>query len=219
MRRWQAAAAGAAFLLAAAARAQQWDEPGTDLESFYGARSFQLITVGAAPYLVPNGGMLEEVSFAFNTLSRRSQPKHWRNYYGAALDFASAQKIPYDFRTFKQADMDLWYCSLLIQSKLFYSDQARVRPFLGFEGGGGFGGFSLYHLDDDVDAPKLPQLSLIRLGVEAGVHIALGERVALVISDTTSAYLGIIGSDQFFVFPNTVYVGLAFWKGLPEDDR
>ena len=218
MRRWQAAAAGAVWMLAAAALAQ-WDEPGTDLESFYGKRSFQLITVGAAPYLLPKGGTLEEVSFAFNTLSRRSQPKHWRNYYGAALDFAAAQDISYDFKQYGQADLDLWYCALLIQSKLFYSDQGHVRPFLGLEGGGGFGGFTLSGLDPDVDSPKVPSLNLIRLGVEAGVHIALGERLALVISDTTSAYLGIIGSDQFYVFPNTVYVGLAFWKGLPEDDR
>lgn len=219
MRLLQAAAGGAVFLLAAAAAAQQWEEPGPDLDSFYGKRSFQLISVGAAPYLLPNGGTLEEVSFAFNTLSRRTQPKHWRNYYGAALNFGAGQDIPYDFNSYGPADLDIWYACLLIQSKLFYSDRARIRPFLGFEGGGGFGGVILSGLDPDVNGPRIPNLSLVRLGVEGGVQIALGERLALVISDTASAYLGIIERDQFYVFPNTLYVGVVFWKGLPEAGR
>lgn len=219
MKRWPAAAVGAVWLLAAAVGAQRWEEPGPDLESFYGARSFQQITVGAAPYLLPGGGMLGEVTFAFNTLSRRAQPQHWLNYYGAALAFAGAQDVAFDFPHYGDAKLDAWYGCLLIQGKWFYSDRGRVRPYFGLEGGAGGGGFSFSGLDDEVDAPAIPRLTLIRLGVEAGVHIALGERVALVIADTPSAYFGIMEHSQFFVFPNTIYVGISIWKGLSEMER
>ena len=218
MKRWRrtaVAAAGVVWALGAVAAAQE-DGAGTDLDSFYGKRSFQQIAVGAAPYVLPGGGVLEDVIFGFNTLSRRTQPaRHWKNYYGVSLDFGAGQNVALDFSHYGRADLNLWYGALSIESKLFYSDQGRVRPYLGLTGGFGSGGAALAGIPEE-QAPKSPSLNLYRFGAEAGMHIMLGGRLALVIADLTSAEFGTIQGDQFLICPSVIYVGLTSWRGVAQ---
>jgi hypothetical protein len=217
MKRWRmAAVAAASAVWARGPAAAQEEGAGTDLDSFYGKRIFQEIAVGAAPYLLPGGGMLESVLFGFNTLSRRTQPaRHWKNYYGVSLDLGAGQNVPFDFSHYGQADLNLWYGALAIESKLFYSDEGRVRPYLGLNGGFGFGGVTLAGIPER-QTPESPSLNLYRFGAEAGVQIMLGERLALVIADITSADFGTLAQDQFLIFPSVIYVGLTSWRGEAE---
>jgi hypothetical protein len=221
MKRWRMAAvvASAVWSLGLAAAAQE-EEFSTDLDSFYGKRSFQQIAVGGAPYVLPGGGVLEEVMFGFNTLSRRPQPgRHWKNYYGVSLDFGAGQNVALDFSHYGRADLSLYYGGFSIESKLFYSDLGRVRPYLGLSGGFGFGGASLAGVPEE-RAPQSSRLNLYRFGAEAGIHMMLGGRLALVIADLTSAEFGTIQQDQFLIYPSVIFVGLTSWRGVaPEGNQ
>jgi hypothetical protein len=196
-------------------KSQVWEDEDSRFDTFYGRKSFQEIDLGISPWFSPGAGLAEEVDFGFNTLSRKSSDAlHWMNYYGLSIDLKNWDLREYEFSRHGTRDISAYSGSMILESKFFYRDDSRVRPYIGVELGAGLGEMSLSEGDDeeDDDDPLHSRLDLYQVGIEAGVHIMINDRFGLVIADTTSYGYGVITGDSFQVFQTTICLGISGWR-------
>jgi hypothetical protein len=203
------------ILVPLAANSQVWEED-SDLDIFYGKKSFQEIQLGLSPWSDPAGGC-GEIDFGYNTLSKKSDDSvRWRNYYGAAIELALADFEEYEFHEYGERDISCWWGSVVIESKFFFRDDHPFRPYAGAEFTFGIGGLALSDLDeedeeDEEDDLPADVLQFFQMAIEAGFHIMLSEHIALVIADTTSYGLGTVTDDSFQVIQTMVSIGISKW--------
>lgn len=201
-------------------KSQPWEED-SDFDIFYGERSFQEISLGVSPWLSPASGLGGQASFVYNTLSKNSvDALHWMNYYGVSVDLGNWSLDEYDFNKYGTRDASLYAGSIFIESRLFYEDQKKARPYIGIQGGLGIGGISLSDSDDDDDDDLSDsRLDFYQLGIEAGVHFMLNDRYGIVISDTTSYGYGVIQGDNLQVIQTCISVGISRWGSKSGKDE
>lgn len=212
--KWSRAVSALVILIPLAGISQVWQESEPGFDMFYGEKSFQEIDLGVAPISSPPG-LGGEIDFKYNTMSRKSMDAaHWRNYYGAGIDIVAAAFQDYSFSEYGVRDVSASWAGVVIESKLFYSDEAAVRPYVGGLVSIGFGGVSLSEPEDDDEYDRLDaaRMELYQLGAEAGVHIMLNDEYALVISDTTSYSIIIIPGDLMQAVQTTVTIGVSRWR-------
>jgi len=153
------------------------EEQATDI--FYGNKDFKGVS-GGYNYLLTSPGYVGSAEFYYLTRSKKSdQAKLWQNYYGVSLEFAYAQGTDFEFEA-GEGDFDAWWGFLWIADRIYYQDDARVRPYVDFGAGLGIGQFTAQGTEQgnefEIDWRSLDLVQL-RLGV--GAEFMLADNYAL----------------------------------------
>lgn len=151
-------------------------------EPFYGKKDFGGIS-GAGNILLTTPGYVGSMEFYYLTRSRKSdQATNWQNYYGVSLEFAYAQGSDFEFED-GEGDFDAWWMSLWIADRIFVQDSAKVRPYLDFGAGIGWGQFDAEGEKDDEEDEMFEidwrSMDLIQLRLGLGAEFMLDEKWAL----------------------------------------
>lgn len=200
------------LLLRAAITAPASAQP-SDLNSLYGSENLQSIYARYFPLMLPDLGTGGELMFSFNTMSSRSEGvERWKGFHGVSLGGGGVVFTDADFYSYGERNASAGYLLLLIEGKRFYTTEGQVRPYLGGHFGVGFGSLWMEQGDDLPNRP-LPGMQLLLLGGEAGMHIRLRDKNALVVAVALEARVYQVGTDAYFSLPLSVNIGFSKWLG------
>jgi|GEM_PF-1801429 opacity protein-like surface antigen len=159
-------------------RAQEDD----GFEAFYGKKDFAGVSAGYN-YLLTTPGYVGSAEFFYLTQSKKSaQAKNWQNYYGVSLEFAYAQGTDFEFDDGK-GDFDAWWMHLWISDRIYQQDYKKVRPYIDFGAGVGWGQFKGEgNKEDDEDAIfeiDWRSMDMVQARVGVGAEFMLDDKWAL----------------------------------------
>jgi len=201
-----AAVAIAAFFIARPAGSQ-------DIGSLYGSKNIQFINIRGIPSMMPDTGYGGELMFGFNTLSKRTEfNESWIYYYGVELGGGNMSWLDSDVGDYDSRDASFTYGLLQFEGKLFAQDKGKVRPYLGWHGGIGYGSLIVERVDD---YPEMAAQSaqIFTGGVELGAHFGSGSKYWLVAGAGIDARYIQIPDGGEFSYPAYFTIGVSKWLG------